>query len=385
LGELIDFHPEVMSPDGKRFAQIGDLFKSNQETRTNFPIGEPSQKNKELSSPTRRNLSGKPTPADLSIGTDSLESKATRSTQSPYRNMWHLDETLSSFQKVTESMPAESLDPALIAFQHAVELVPVDSGSGYSEKDNRSIKTSSASRAETCQTVSKSILQKPLEFVIVETAPEFGGSPGVEPSKDQPLAEPAAPTITRINTRAQVEAGKIEKDILTYQTVVGINPKNSRAWHTLGNLQRSAGQYDQAAISLEKAVEINPNQEVFHYHLGLVYAAQNRLEEAIETFKKVIQINPEYNLAHATLAGYYKKLGMSEDSKYHLAIAKRSMQDENEYNNACFEAICGNVDKAIELLKIALKEGQTNPDWVSRDPDFESIRSDERFQALIAG
>ena len=42
-------------------------------------------------------------------------------------------------------------------------------------------------------------------------------------------------------------------------------------------------------------------------------------------------------------------------------------------------------EKAIELLKIALKQEQTTPDWVNRDPDFDNIRSDERFQALLAG
>ena len=384
LGELIEIQPEVMSIEGKRFAQIGEIFNPGQVSRVNYPISEPARRNVE-SNPARRNLVGLPSPAHLTKGIDSLNAVIPQNTTSPYRNMWHLDETLSSFQKVTESMPVESLDPALLVYQHAVELVSVESGKGYSVKEKGSISSLSSSLAETRPTVVKTMLRKPLEFVVAEPDPAYEQTLEVISEENQIPEFLPTPTITRVASKSQNETGKLEKDILTYQTVTGINPKNARAWHSLGNLQRSAGQYDQAAISLEKAVALDPGQEVFHYHLGLVYAAQNRFEEAIETFKKVIQINPEYNLAHATLAGYYRKLGKTEDSKYHLAIAQRTMQDEKEYNQACFEAINGNVDKAIELLKIALKEGQTTPDWVHRDPDFDNIRSDNRFQAMLAG
>jgi len=99
----------------------------------------------------------------------------------------------------------------------------------------------------------------------------------------------------------------------------------------------------------------------------------------------VIELNPNYTLAHATLAGYYRKLGMEQEYQYHFAIAKRNIEDESEYNQACFQAICGNVEAAISLLKTALQEKQTSMDWVSRDPDFDNIRSDARFQALFAG
>jgi len=384
LGELIEIQPEVMSVEGKRFAQIGEIFNSGQETRINYPIGEPARRNVE-STPARRSVVGIPAPAYNSSGSESVNAVVPQNVKTPYRNMWHLDEAVSSFQKVTESMPVESRDPALLVYQHAVELVSVGSGKEYSVSEKRSFSSLSAPLAETRPTVVKTMLRKPLEYVVAKPAPAIEQPQEVSSEEYQTPEDPTAPTITRVASKSKNEAGKLERDILTYQTVTGINPKNARAWHTLGNLQRSAGQYDQAATSLEKAVELDKRQEVFHYHLGLVYAAQNRFEDAVETFKKVILINPEYNLAHATLAGYYNKLGKIEESKYHMAIARRTMQNEKEYNRACFEAICGNVDKAIELLKIALKEDQTTPDWIRRDPDFDNIRSDDRFQALIAG
>jgi len=174
-----------------------------------------------------------------------------------------------------------------------------------------------------------------------------------------------------------------DEAIAAYQKVTEINPTNARAWHTLGNLLRTSGRYNKAVSAFQQAVSLDPNKEVFHYHLGLVYAAQKRYDEAVRAFQKVVELNPDYNLAHCTLAGYYRRLGQEDEAKKHIAIALPTMKNETEYNRACFAAICGNIDEALALLNEALEKKQTTLDWVRRDPDFEFIRDDPRFQALV--
>ena len=56
---------------------------------------------------------------------------------------------------------------------------------------------------------------------------------------------------------------------------------------------------------------------------------------------------------------------------------------ETEYDRACFESICGNVDEALALLKVALEKKQTPFAWARRDPDLDFIRDDPRFKALV--
>jgi hypothetical protein len=56
---------------------------------------------------------------------------------------------------------------------------------------------------------------------------------------------------------------------------------------------------------------------------------------------------------------------------------------QNVYNRACFEAIQGNADEAIALLKIALEKRLVSTAVVRRDPDFDFIRDDPRFKALV--
>jgi hypothetical protein len=60
------------------------------------------------------------------------------------------------------------------------------------------------------------------------------------------------------------------------------------------------------------------------------------------------------------------------------------MEKEDEYNRACFAASYGEADQVLSLLKIALEKKQASLDWVRRDPDFDFIRDDPRYQALVA-
>ena len=76
-------------------------------------------------------------------------------------------------------------------------------------------------------------------------------------------------------------------------------------------------------------------------------------------------------------------LGRNNEAEEQEKVARELIKRENEYNQACFEAICGNFDKALELLKIGLEKRQSSKDWARRDPDFENLRGDPRFKELV--
>ncbi len=134
-----------------------------------------------------------------------------------------------------------------------------------------------------------------------------------------------------------------------------------------------------------QAVSIELHQGFLLHHLGLAFAGAGRDEDAIASFQRVIELDPDHYLAHASLGGYYRKLGLEELAQKHIGKAMRNIYDsENEYNRACLDAICGNVDQAIDLLRIALEKKQTYVEWIIHDPDLDFIREDLRFKQLIS-
>lgn len=175
----------------------------------------------------------------------------------------------------------------------------------------------------------------------------------------------------------------VAAEIHKYEKIISMNDSNDRAWDTLGKLYKSVGKFDESIKSFERAIQLAPHQEAYHYNLGLVYTVQNRYLEAIEYFQNAVSLNDQYILAHGTLAGCYRRLGRNDEAEDHIKTATPMMADESEYNQACFSAICGDNDRALELLRSALVKRDVTPSWVQADPDLENLRTDARYEAMM--
>ena len=168
------------------------------------------------------------------------------------------------------------------------------------------------------------------------------------------------------------ELKSIELDIIKFKAETINNPRNVSAWERLGDAYKAAGLYKEAIQAIKIAISNNSTKPSYYYRLGLMYAAERKESEAVQAFEKVLELNPKHALAHASLGSHYRKLGST------------NFDEENEYNRACLEAICGNTDRAIELLQIALQTKQTYINWAKNDPDLDSLHEDHRFKTLLS-
>ena len=117
--------------------------------------------------------------------------------------------------------------------------------------------------------------------------------------------------------------------------------------------------------------------------LGTVYRALGRHEEAIAEYQRAIELDKNNAAAYSSLAACYRKLGREAEYGIQIKIARELMAKESEYSRACLEAISGNVEEALALLQVALEKRQESLAWARRDPDFDFIRDDPRFKALV--
>jgi Flp pilus assembly protein TadD len=145
------------------------------------------------------------------------------------------------------------------------------------------------------------------------------------------------------------------------------------------------GKYRDALAAHECAITISPNWAAPHARLGAVYELLGQQENTLNEYQKAVELEPEDGAWHSSLASILRKLGRESEAAEQIKIARGLMAKENEYNRACFESICGNAEEALALLKIALEKKQTSLEWARRDPDFDWIREDARFKALVGG
>jgi len=54
------------------------------------------------------------------------------------------------------------------------------------------------------------------------------------------------------------------------------------------------------------------------------------------------------------------------------------------YNVACVYALLGQAEQAIDCLEKAVQHGFGHKSWLENDSELNSVRSDPRFQALLA-
>lgn len=326
----------------------------------------------------------------------------------PDYDFWYIDESgvHGSNENIisTEPLnwePEKILHPDLVAHDLQAECVDADAvmeADTLSTNDTNLVETNSASvsqetvmTGEAHQSVDENIpvaesVSMPVMIItdepeIVTESPDFSAENMTSPEAVQYETLAEWPTVEL----SQAEKLEIQADINKFKRVLEINPRNAFAWDTLGGNYKALGQYDDAIQAFQKAVSLDSTKAFYFHHLGLVYAAVGRYEDAINAFERVIEVDPNHSLAHATLGGYYRKNGNEELAKQHIEKARNLLaNDENEYNRACMEAICGNTDHSLELLEIALKNKQAYVNWARKDPDLDFIRSDPRFHELLA-
>jgi tetratricopeptide (TPR) repeat protein len=114
------------------------------------------------------------------------------------------------------------------------------------------------------------------------------------------------------------------------------------------------GRINQGMASFDQATQIKPDFHDAWYIQGMGFSALGRLEEAIASYNQALEIKPNYVNCF--------------------------------YGKACCYSLQCNVDLAIENLQQAIN---LNPneyrEAAKTDSDFDSIREDNRFQALIQG
>jgi superkiller protein 3 len=170
--------------------------------------------------------------------------------------------------------------------------------------------------------------------------------------------------------------------IAEYQQAIQIDPKFAEAYSNLADVLETVERMDEAVRLYEKSFELKPRGKPQNA-LGLLYQRQGALDKALEAYKIAVELSPEDASYHSSLASIYHTLGNETEYAKQSKIAREFITKENEYNRACFESICGNVDEALALLKVALEKKQVSLLWARRDPDFDFIRDDPRFQALV--
>ncbi len=193
--------------------------------------------------------------------------------------------------------------------------------------------------------------------------------------------------------------------------------------YTLSNQRR----YEEAQHHFEAAARINPNLFDAYYYYGRAAFAAGDIEKSVDLWRQAGEVRSEDFESPLLRAQSLRKLGRFEESRLvnreavrraerllevnpHngrvLSFGAGALQEDGQFeralewvsraeklypddmsviiNSACLNARTGHKEKAMDLLERVFNKGWGKKDWVDNDPDYDSLRAEPRFIAMMA-
>jgi non-specific serine/threonine protein kinase len=177
-----------------------------------------------------------------------------------------------------------------------------------------------------------------------------------------------------------------------FEAAIRLNPRLWDAHYFFGRMRFEQGLYDAAEALWKKGIEVRPEDYQLPLLIAMIYRRQGRtaerdrtLRRGLEVARKHLEANPDDTRAMYLSAGALLDLGQLEEGR---ALLERAIQlapndPSVQYNAACAYALVNDRDRALSALAACLQGGWGNREWIAHDPDFDKIRDDPRFQALM--
>ncbi|MBU0640737.1 MAG: hypothetical protein KKB50_17880 [Planctomycetes bacterium] len=176
------------------------------------------------------------------------------------------------------------------------------------------------------------------------------------------------------------------------------SPDNAIVLYNLACFNSLCGNREEALSWLQKAVEGgfyapkkisgDPDLESLHAEPEYTATLARAAELAAEQHAEDVVIN-------SSKTGEAARLGMQAMQAYNEKEYERALELTEQayavaphdsrvlYGLACFHALLGHDAKALDFLAQAVEGGFYCPRHIARDPDLESIRDNERYQAAV--
>ena len=227
------------------------------------------------------------------------------------------------------------------------------------------------------------------------------------------------------------DLGRYEDAIGSYNEVIQIQPDRSTVWLSRGKALLDLERYDEANKSIEHALSLDPNNEQIREiqdtlsdllrelpylkpkeylkHLENLLACLDYVKlnfdddkgwktlgtalSAIEELEDKIEKNSDSTAAstskldrrHILWGHILYRSGKYKEaiSIYNKIIESNPNSHASYYNKACCYGLQGNAEQAIESLQRAIELDPKNREMAKTDKDFDAIRDNDAFRALV--
>ncbi len=178
-----------------------------------------------------------------------------------------------------------------------------------------------------------------------------------------------------------------EEAIACYDNALAIKPDDYEALHLKGLSLYDLGCKEEAIACYDAALAIKPDDHEALHLKGLTLYDLGDQAGAITCYDNSLTIKPDYHQALNNKGNALYDLGDQAGAIacYDAALAIKPDKHEALFNKAFCCAQLGDVDGAVDALQQAITLDPQNRQWARQTWEFNPIRHDERFRALVEG
>jgi tetratricopeptide (TPR) repeat protein len=183
-----------------------------------------------------------------------------------------------------------------------------------------------------------------------------------------------------------VQTRRFEEAIEEINIASELDPLSLVIKRNVAHVHYHAGNFDKAIESILQTIEIDPNFSMSHMYLGRYYLQKSMYKEALEEFYKEKELYPGTYVELETLIGVvFVKMG--DKAKAEKILEDLIDSPEHMYISPLWISVIyfalGKNDEGLSLLEKTYEEKGYNLGIINVDPLFDSVRSNQRFKALL--
>ena len=172
--------------------------------------------------------------------------------------------------------------------------------------------------------------------------------------------------------------GHLSEALAVVERTAQSDPLSANTQLTYAGVLYEQRRYEDAILRDKKALELAPRAYFAHVSMGFAYAQLGRYQEAVAEVDR-----PEFR-SSPYLARVYAMAGRREDALKLVPRLTRLAARFDEPAMAMMFFDLGDRDRGFQWLTRAFDHHGPTVPFVPFDPDFDNVRSDPRFQALVA-
>jgi len=145
-------------------------------------------------------------------------------------------------------------------------------------------------------------------------------------------------------------------------------------------------QYEKALAPLQEALEAEPDDFLAHFQMGMANLQLGRREAALRSFEQALKVYPDGPLAVLGLGYARAAVGRKAEARQTIGELDRLRRKRGHVPAlyvAGLHAGLGEKDRAFEWLEKAYQERSDYLIQLKREPAFQNLRGDPRFNELV--